>query len=490
MDNIQVTHKLEDVGGGTIIHKLFVRFPFINHSISAKKLEETLPSSIVDNCYFCDYPVYEKSFILINDELSLVTSFFKSTDFGKTELVILSYTPHTLWNKKLEYKHYTEEVEVKLMNFEKKMVINLDNCFSTRTYKAQYITSIHCKVNLEEDLDGCFFVDVKEVKPKKRDLLIHPIPVRHCELEGEREKSKIGIVLMINQAYSHWILEYLVYHYMIGISHVYVYAHLGYNNSFYDTTIFELLDYFIVREKLTLFLWPYSKPINYRPDYWSSYTGDLRAAYTDALHRYGNKYEWLVFTDDDEFIVPVGWEKNKNQLFDVLEEYKGYDNLLLNSWIYSRFRNKKPSELAIEIYPEFDEKIRAYRKSIIKTKNCVHMNNHECNLDNKNMYRETIAGKCPRSDKECKMIDDNKLHIAHYWYKKYHPFNKKKDLETSNIPIIHLLPELKKKLEEVKSEINYEKYNFDYEIELPRTELKNALKFPHSTSHNVKREKY
>jgi hypothetical protein len=318
-------------------------------------------------------------------------------------------------------------------------------------------------------------------------------------LSKHDKTSEVGMVVMILHLNAKWLLEYLEYHYMIGISHIYLYVHLGWNNTFYDTTIFCLLDHYIIHGNLTMILWPYSKPINYRPDYWSPKAGDQRAAYTDALHRFGYKYDWLIFIDDDEFIVPVGWEKDDIVLFKLLWKYSQYENLLVTSWVYSRFRNEKQSEMLQEIYPELDEKLIGYRKSIIKPENCLHMNNHECNLNTEYQYRETIGGKCKNDDDGCKMINENKLHLAHYYYKKYHPFNKKKKFNNvKKTPIQFFAQKLRLRLNKVKSDINYNQYNFCYDDEMPRNQIKkygynygyNKLKFPDTSYHHRKKSLY
>ena len=102
------------------------------------------------------------------------------------------------------------------------------------------------------------------------------------KVEGAGSSNDISIVLIVKNE-ARYIREWLEYHFLIGIDHVYIYD----NGSTDD--IRTLLTPYIKKGFVTYILCPGKRM--------------QIPAYNDAIARFGKKNRWMGFVDADEFIV-------------------------------------------------------------------------------------------------------------------------------------------------------------------------------------------
>lgn len=118
------------------------------------------------------------------------------------------------------------------------------------------------------------------------------------------KKYKIAICgIFKNEAL--FLKEWIDYHEMIGIEHLYLYN----NNS--DDNYKEILQPYIDRGLITLVEWPYEQ-------------GQIKA-YKHFYENYRNETQWVSFLDIDEFFCP----RFKENLFDWLKTKDKYPTLLI-----------------------------------------------------------------------------------------------------------------------------------------------------------------
>lgn len=118
------------------------------------------------------------------------------------------------------------------------------------------------------------------------------------------ERLSHDLIYSKNEA--HYLYEWLVYHQLIGVDHIYLYN----NNS--DDRYLEIVTPFINAGFVTLRQWP--------KDF------AQREAYEDCYERTKNETHWLGFIDADEFVNLQSYDNVST----FLNNYKNYPSVLLN----------------------------------------------------------------------------------------------------------------------------------------------------------------
>lgn len=121
----------------------------------------------------------------------------------------------------------------------------------------------------------------------------------HSYKRGVRDLALVMIIR--NEA--RYIREWIEYHRLVGVSHFYIYD----NES--DDGLRELLQEYVDEDIVTYTYWP----------------GECVqvSAYNDALHKYGEMYEFMGIVDSDEFIVPTTGVNIVDELESIIDKYEG-----------------------------------------------------------------------------------------------------------------------------------------------------------------------
>jgi Glycosyltransferase family 92 len=153
---------------------------------------------------------------------------------------------------------------------------------------------------------------------------LNPIVVNKDQLSTIRNvcpvtDKKIAIVLITN-AISMNIQEWLTYHLLLGVSTIIIYD-TSKMNSIQHKSLVQALQPFI---DLSLVIYQ-----------WVDFTGDFNAkqvqTYTVAIKQYRNKYHWIGFLDGDEFVVL----HETKCLASYLEEYEEFGGVVFEWKLYS-----------------------------------------------------------------------------------------------------------------------------------------------------------
>ncbi len=168
---------------------------------------------------------------------------------------------------------------------------------------------------------------IKRLKYNSKNNRIYKIP----ELP---EANSIGIaVAAIVKNEALYLPEWLEFHFMIGVRHIYIY-----DNGSTDNTK-NILEPYLQARLVTLIPWRnFSMSLN-----------PQRLAYAHALGNYGEIYRWIAFIDVDEFLFPV----DDCSLATALNNYNSQPVICL-PWINfgPSGHKKKPAGLVIESYTE------------------------------------------------------------------------------------------------------------------------------------------
>lgn len=117
-----------------------------------------------------------------------------------------------------------------------------------------------------------------------------------------KKKYRIAICCIFKNE-APYLREWLTYHKVVGVEHVYLY-----NNNSTDDYL-EVLKPFIEEKFVTLISWPYDQA--------------QIAAYKDCITKHKTDANWLGFIDVDEFVTP----NEDDNLFDFLNNYKNYPSV-------------------------------------------------------------------------------------------------------------------------------------------------------------------
>ena len=121
----------------------------------------------------------------------------------------------------------------------------------------------------------------------------------------KKYKHEVSLCMIFKNE-AHYLYEWLVYHQLIGVDHIYLYN----NNS--DDRYLEIVTPFINAGFVTLRQWP--------KDF------AQREAYEDCYERTKNETHWLGFIDADEFVNLQSYDNVST----FLNNYKNYPSVLLN----------------------------------------------------------------------------------------------------------------------------------------------------------------
>ena len=126
------------------------------------------------------------------------------------------------------------------------------------------------------------------------------------KLNKRRELTRIGSCTQTSghdKKFSLWI----DYHYQMGIEHFYIYDHSISN----ETSLHRTLKYYIDLDILTIIPWYVDQwnHFNYHSSVSNWITHQIWSQ-NDCIRRYGYLYSWILISDVDEFILPMGKYQN------------------------------------------------------------------------------------------------------------------------------------------------------------------------------------
>lgn len=134
-------------------------------------------------------------------------------------------------------------------------------------------------------------------------------PIKLClrskkKLLNKEKKYYISICAIFKNE-GHYLKEWVEYHKLIGIDHIYLY------NNFSEDNYLEILTPYIEEEFVTLTDWPHKY--------------SQTKAYQDCFVKYRNETFWLAFIDLDEFICP----KYKYNVKEWIKDFEGFPAVVM-----------------------------------------------------------------------------------------------------------------------------------------------------------------
>lgn len=123
------------------------------------------------------------------------------------------------------------------------------------------------------------------------------INIYRNKITKSNETKGIAIVAICKNE-SSYILEWIAFHQIIGINHIFIY-----DNGSTDDTVMKIRKYFN-DDFVTIIDFPGEK--------------QQLPAYNDALMRFGNRFKYMAFIDCDEFIMPKTKGTNIEYYFDSI----------------------------------------------------------------------------------------------------------------------------------------------------------------------------
>ena len=183
------------------------------------------------------------------------------------------------------------------------------------------------------------------------ELLLNTLyfPIKLClrtkkGLLNKEKKYYISICAIFKNE-GHNLKEWIEYHKLVGIDHIYLY------NNFSEDNYLEILTSYIEDGFVTLTEWPYKH--------------SQIAAYEDCLVKHKCETFWLTFIDLDEFICP----KYEYNIKDWIKDYEGFPAVTMYWQMFGTCGKMKPdySKLVIEQYTTSWEKIDGIGKYILCT---------------------------------------------------------------------------------------------------------------------------
>lgn len=103
------------------------------------------------------------------------------------------------------------------------------------------------------------------------------------------------------------------YHYQMGIDHFYIYDHAPSN----ETTLYKTLEYYLERNLITIIPWHIDRwnRLKHHPTNWIKHQ---IWSQNDCIRRYGHLHSWLLISDVDEYVVPMGSFNNFTQMLNYI----------------------------------------------------------------------------------------------------------------------------------------------------------------------------
>ena len=179
---------------------------------------------------------------------------------------------------------------------------------------------------------------LRPIKVRTMDMLAHLfykllfLPYR----QKSRDTEYYSSICAIFKDEALYMREWIEYHLMIGIEHIYLY------NNFSSDNYLEILRPYIDKEVVTLTEWP----VKY---------GQI-SAYEDCAKRFRNDSKWILFLDLDEFVCP----KDVTDINLWLKRYERYPAVKMYWLMFGTngIIKADPNKLVIEQYTCSWEKMR------------------------------------------------------------------------------------------------------------------------------------
>lgn len=169
--------------------------------------------------------------------------------------------------------------------------------------------------------------------------------IAYIDKPNKTFEYELGITAILKNE-APYIIEWLEFHKMLGVSKFYIYDNESTDN------IKELLE-------------PYIKENIVEYNYISG-KGKQAFVYNHSIKKNKNKVKWMAFIDIDEFITPVSYNTIPEYLNYLESKFGNFDAISIN-WLLHGFckHYKKPEGLVIENFQKCD--FRADRNNHIKT---------------------------------------------------------------------------------------------------------------------------
>ncbi len=211
--------------------------------------------------------------------------------------------------------------------------------------------------------------------------------------------------------------EWIAFHEEMGVTHFYLY-----NNCSTDEYS-EVLAPYIEEGVVTLIDWPYS----YEPSAGGFSWLEIQAgAYTECIHTFGDRHEWIAFIDRDEFLFCPSGEK----LPTFLDRFKDYAGVCVN-WLFFGTSNiwSLPEDALLTehltLRAPLDEPRNYSFKSIVQPKYvCSAKNAHEFRYRYRKYAVDASMHKVDTMPPRSVHFDSIRIH--HYWTRTEQHFYEKK----------------------------------------------------------------
>lgn len=264
------------------------------------------------------------------------------------------------------------------------------------------------KAFIKKNIKTEYWEELSKLKKKKREFERY---LGHLKIKyrlyfkyfGIKPKHYLSVVAIIKNE-GEYILEWIEYHRIMGVSKFYIYD----NES--DDNINEILKPYI-EEGIVDY--------KYCPG-----NGKQTWAYNDVLEKARKETCWLALIDCDEFIVPT----STTSIIQLLEELEGYGGLGIN-WLFygSSGQKEKTSGLVIERFKDhsnLDFHKNEHIKTILNPRYALHTRSHDASyVLGKfcvNSSKEKIEGKFNYN------LTFDKVRLNHYFGKSYEEFLEKR----------------------------------------------------------------
>jgi glycosyltransferase involved in cell wall biosynthesis len=188
----------------------------------------------------------------------------------------------------------------------------------------------------------------------------------------DRSPPRDGIAIAtIAKNEATYFTEWLEFHFMLGVRHVYIY-----DNGSTDNT-YEILKPYLEDRRATIIPWRNFNPAIHPQN----------AAYAHSIANFGVNYRWMAFIDVDEFMFPV----KGSSLDDTMAELS---HLPAVSMVWLNFgpsgHNKRPEGLVIANYteravfpPRSDQYSLLRYKNIVDPRKVWSVATHACQFDDR-----------------------------------------------------------------------------------------------------------
>ena len=213
-----------------------------------------------------------------------------------------------------------KETRIEIASLLQEAAIQLGECFEKYNLGNSEIITL-----LEKYCENIYTLTIEgnkeHVVSELEDSLEMMVPALRASIKVSEDVLSVTAIMKDEADY---ILEWLEYHRMVGVTHFYIYDN--------DSTdqLHEKLRGYIDKEIVTYIKWP----------------GEAQQllAYNDALNNYKYETRYMAFIDADEFLVPVSDRKLPNIVDEVFSEIGYAGGIGVNWRLYgsSFHENKMP----------------------------------------------------------------------------------------------------------------------------------------------------